>query len=266
VENVNACWLRKQAFILGVLSLALLGYQMPAVAIVNMDELHFSDRGLGASGALFLNYSGANGNEDNSRIGMGFNYRYNGEVASNLVSANVNRGESNGIRDSNNAFVHMRHIRNINNNRAWEIFAQLEKNEFTRLKLRSLLGGGLREKITDLEERQQFLGLGLFYSEEKLDQAQLLNEDAEQSYTRVNFYSLNRLTWSQNTKLYFTFYAQPVINDWKDYRLLGIASLNVAIDSNLKLKISYNLTHDSEPPALVKKTDSRYVTGFEYSF
>lgn len=245
---------------------ALLGFMSPVSAIVNMEDMHFSDGKPGGSGSLLFDYSGAKGNEDKSQSGMGFNYRFASEESLNLFSANYRRGESNGVRDTNNAFLHARHIREMNNKKAWEVFAQLEKNEFTRLKLRSLFGGGLRKKITDRDKTQQYLGLGLFYAIEKLDPAKVVDEEAETRNTRVNFYSLNRLVWSDNTKFYFTLYAQPVINDWKDYRLLGIASLNVAIDQHLSLKLSYNVSHDSEPPALVKQTDSRYMTGFEYHF
>jgi len=241
-------------------------FSVSAQAIVNVEDLHFNDGGLGSSGAVSLDFSGAKGNEDKSRIGTGFLYRLTQEKTTDLVSANYHHGETNGVRDSNNAFLHARHIHDINNTKAWEVFAQVEKNEFTRLKLRSLLGGGLRKKLIDDESYRQYLGLGLFYSVEKLDQAEVTNEDSEQRSTRVNFYSLNRWIWSKNTKLYATLYAQPVINDWKDYRLLGIASLKVAIDTHLSLKVNYTVSRDSEPPALVKKTDTRYFTGFEYQF
>lgn len=249
-----------------LLSACLVSFSVSAHAIVNVEDLHFNDSGPGSSGAVSLDISGAKGNEDKSRIGTGFLYRLSQEKTTDLVSANYHHGETNGVRDSNNAFLHARHIHDLNNTKAWEVFAQVEKNEFTRLKLRSLLGGGLRKTLMDEADYRQYLGLGLFYSVEKLDQAEVTNEDSEQRSTRVNFYSLNRWIWSKNTKLYATLYAQPVINDWKDYRLLGIASLKVAIDTHLSLKVNYTVTHDSEPPALVKQTDSRYFTGFEYQF
>lgn len=237
-----------------------------AHAIVNVEDLHFNDAGIGSSGSVSLDVSGAKGNEDKSQIGMGFLYRLAQEQTTDIVSSNYHYGKTSDIRDSNNAFLHLRHIHDINDTKAWEVFTQVEKNEFTRLKLRSLLGGGLRKKLIDDKSYRQYMGLGLFYSVERLDQAAVTNEESEQRHTRVNFYTLNRWIWSKNTKLYATLYAQPVINDWKDYRLLGIASLKVAIDTHLSLKVNYTITRDSEPPALVKKNDIRYFTGFEYQF
>jgi len=246
--------------------LLLLGATQSVSAIVNMEELHFSTVKSENKGAFSLSYSGAKGNEDRSRLGLGMSYRMSGDNSANLISANVVRGESNGVRDSNNAFAHLRHIREFSEINAWEIFTQVEKNEFTRLNLRSLIGGGVRHRIGDAERYRQFLGLGLFYSIEKLDEAKVTNEDAEQRYTRVNFYSLNRIVWSDTSKLYFTVYAQPAVNEWDDYRLLGIVSLKVAVDNNIKLSISYNITHDSKPPELVRETDVRYLTGIEFEF
>jgi len=263
-EILNA--IRYRSSIRLFITFVLAGFLSPVFAIVNMEDMHFSSGTPGAAGSVLLDFSGAKGNEDKSRVGVGFDFRQGNEESLNIFSANYHRGESNGIRDSNNAFIHARHIREMNNKKAWEVFAQMGKNEFTRLKLRSLLGGGLRKKITDLDRQQQFLGLGLFYSVEKLDQTVVTNEDSEQRSTRVNFYSLNRWIWSENSKFYLTFYAQPVINEWSDYRLLGIASLKVAIDESINLKISYNVSHDSKPPEFVRETDSRYITALEYNF
>lgn len=239
---------------------------LPAQAIVSMEELHFSKGKPGSSAGISLNLSGARGNEDKSSIGFGANYRLTTQESSlNLFTASYNRGETKGVRDTNNAFFHARHIRDVSANKTWEVFAQLERNEFTRLKLRSLAGGGLRKKLYYDDLKQMLLGLGLFYSVEELENT-TANEESKTQVTRVNFYNLNRFSWTDNSKIYTTLYAQPVINHWNDYRILAVASLKVAIDANLKLNVSVNVTHDSEPPLGVRKTDTRYLTGFEYTF
>jgi len=63
-----------------------------------------------------------------------------------------------------------------------------------------------------------------------------------------------------------TTYYQPAVDDFGDYRLLEDAALSVKMTDSLSLKVSLNLAHDSQPPQDVKKTDTTYSTGIEYSF
>ena len=44
------------------------------------------------------------------------------------------------------------------------------------------------------------------------------------------------------------------------------ATLSVKMTDTLSLNASLDLAHDSKPPQAVKKTDTTYSTGVEYSF
>ena len=63
-----------------------------------------------------------------------------------------------------------------------------------------------------------------------------------------------------------TTYYQPAVDDFNDFRVLEEATLSVKMTDNLALNLSLNLSHDSKPPQAVKKTDTTYSTGIEYSF
>jgi putative salt-induced outer membrane protein YdiY len=232
-----------------------------AFAIVNIESARIQKKEDGFSGQLEVDASVQSGNTSNTRIGAGSRLQWIRGKVTDFIVLNYDYGESSSTRDINKAFLHGRHIVQRNEHWAWEAFGQLEQNEFTRLSFRALGGGGLRRTIReDADKGAMYVGVGGFYSTERLD------DDSVSNLVRVNTYLVFKHVFNPTTHFVSTTYYQPATTDFDDYRALEQAALTVAINKSLNLKLSVDIAHDSQPPAGVKSTDTTFRTGIEYRF
>ena len=232
-----------------------------AFAIVNIENIRVQKSEDGFSGQLEIDASLQSGNTNNTRIGIGSRLQWIRGNQTNFLVLNHDYGEKSGIRDINKSFLHGRHIIQQNKKWAWEAFGQLEQNEFTRLSLRTLAGGGVRRTLREEADKSAiYLGLGGFYSTERLD------DNSTTDLVRANLYFVVKHAFNQNTHFIGTAYYQPAVSNLGDYRALGQVALSVAISKKLDLKLSLDLANDSQPPTGVKSTDTSFRTGIEYRF
>lgn len=251
--------------------LALVGLLtvFPLQAIVNVESLRIDpDKKQQGFDALFsLDINGNNGNTQNARSSLGAQLKWYNPRSTDLVIVDYAYGESADLKDTDKSFFHYRHVWAVNPVLSWEAFGQLQTNEFTRLKLRSLVGGGARLNIlSDSDVHTAYLGLGLLRSREKLD-ALLGTIDEQQQYaTRANIYQVYQYRISPQSRLINMVYYQPDVSEFSDYRLLEQLALKVDINDRLSLKVSVDLAHDSRPPQSIESTDTSYNTGLEYRF
>jgi putative salt-induced outer membrane protein YdiY len=247
----------------------ILFFSNSAIAIVNIENMRIgSDKqGSGFDAKVTLDVNGKNGNTKKIKAGFGSRLQWYEENSTRFVVLNYEYGESVGIKDTDKSFFHSRNIWHQSDLISWELFAQLESNEFTRLSLRSLLGGGVRlNLINDSENQAAYFGLGFFRSKEDLDQ-QLGATDSGVDYaSRANLYLVYKYKISSHSRLANTFYYQPDISEMSDYRLLEQFGLQVDINDQLAFKVSIDMVHDNRPPQNIIKTDTSYNTGFEYRF
>lgn len=230
-------------------------------AIVNIESARVQKKEDGFSGQLEVDASVQSGNTSNTRIGAGSRLQWIRGKVTDFIVLNHDYGESSGTRDINKAFLHGRHIVQRNEHWAWETFGQLEQNEFTRLSFRALGGGGLRRTIReDTDKGAMYVGVGGFYSTERLD------DDSVTNLVRANTYFVYKRALNPNTRFVSTTYYQPATSDFGDYRLLEQAAFSVGINKSLDLKLSIDVAHDSQPPVGVKSTDTSFRTGIEYRF
>jgi putative salt-induced outer membrane protein YdiY len=234
-----------------------------------MDSLHFDSTNLGITGALSLGLNGATGNTEKMQTNVDAHLKWNKPGFSNIIMVNYQYGKTNEVRDTNKAFLHFRHIHDIqDSNFDWELFSQVERDEFTRLSLRSLIGAGLRMPVI-IDEKptsKHYFGIGAFYSRESLNEVNNIIDDGIRNITRGNFYVLTKMQLTDTTRVYNTLYYQPNLETISDFRLLEVATLKVKMNHSLDLKLGLQITHDSEPVQTIKETDLTYWTGIEYSF
>lgn len=190
------------------------------------------------------------------------------EAATDSIVLNYDRGETSGVTDTDKAFLHARHIGHITDRRAWEVFGQIEQNEFTRLSYRSLIGGGLRWIVLkDASERTSVtVGAGAFYSRERLEPLVGTTDAGVETLGRARFYVTAKHHINDNVRIASTTYYQPALQDVDDFHALEELALRIKLIDRLDLKLSLDVTHDSRPPQLVEKTDVSYRTGIEYAF
>jgi putative salt-induced outer membrane protein YdiY len=237
-----------------------------AQAIVNMDNLHFRSFQTGFSGAADLMLSGSSGNTENSLISLNSQMQWNTDTAINLLLIGSDYGKSSGERNVNKHFIHGRHIRRWLENIDYEFFAQVEKNEFTRLSRRSLLGAGYRFSFANGQATRVILGAGAFHSVEDIEPRTGLTDDATEKLTRGNFYLLSRHNINKQLKLSNVLYYQPDLSNTADYRLLYEGDISVKINESLDMKVSLDITHDSMPPQTIEETDASLKVGLQVNF
>jgi len=244
-----------------ILFLILLPAQ--SLAIIDAEGLGVGVDKEGVNGKAGLSVNGSSGNSDKiSAEGSARLAWLHGEQTEILVASHA-YGKSRGVRDTNRSFVHLRHRYAWSGALDVEGFAQAQQNEFARLKLRTLLGGGVRLKQQSGDWRY-YLGLGSFYESETLRRSAAL--EPKSRLWRGNSYLIMHAALNELVSLENTVYFQPAWRDSSDYRFLENASLHVSLTDSLSLRLSIELEQDSRPPAGVKTSDVNYKTGLEFKF
>jgi len=243
-------------------------YLNPAVAIVNIENMRVdsAEKTQGFDSKLALDINGDNGNTQKIKAGVGARAQWYSESGTRFFVINYEYGESSDIKDTDKTFLHFRNIWYRSKGLAWEAFTQFESNEFTRLKLRALVGGGIRWKILQNHTQAAYLGAGLFRSKEELDPALLVTDEGITYNNRINTYMVYKYAITDHSRISNTLYYQPDINETSDYRLLEQFGLQLDITERLSFKLSLDMSHDSQPPQQIKQTDTSYNMGFEYNF
>jgi len=238
-----------------------------AYAIVSMESVHLGHPPEGYSGAFDVNASGAWGNTQTGAVAAGLKLVRQKNPATDFILVNYQYGESRGSRDKNKAFVHGRHIQQITTKYAWEGFAQLSKDEFTRLTRRALFGAGMRVGLWQTSEvTQGYFGLGGFYEQEKLDVDTASGESDREYAWRGNMYFVIKSKLNEAVSILSATYYQPDLGRVADFRAIENASLVSKLTDKLAAKISLDISHDSKPPSGVKQTDTTLTVGLDVSF
>ena len=255
-------------YLQNLLFLSVISYTEASIAIVNTENMRVeaSEKTEGVDKKLAFDISGKNGNTQKIKAGLGARVQWYEKDATRFIVVNYEYGESADVKDTNKTFVHLRNIQYQSKNFAWESFAQIAEDEFTRLDSRMLLGGGVRLKLIKSEDKSVDLGLGLFREREKLDLVPLTTDAGVDYGNRMNLYLVYKSTLSSHSRLSSTLYYQPDINEMSDYRLFEQFALQLDITENLSFNLSVDIYHDSKPAQLIKGTDTTYNTGFEYNF
>ena len=235
-----------------------------AWAIINIEREGVDDGALGREGTFQVSVNGQSGNSEtvSAELGARIHWRY--ADYSQFVAVSAKYGESAGETNADQTFLHLRHIQGAKvEPLAWEVFAQLERDEFRDLNVRALLGAGVRRNLwRDLVQTSATLGLGGFYSFERYDS----DPDEDETRLRANSYFALQHQLSEQTSVSSTTYVQPRVTQLSDLRVLQQTALTVALAKQLALKVSLDIMHDSEPPRDVEATDVVYKTTLVFEF
>jgi putative salt-induced outer membrane protein YdiY len=243
------------------------GLSSSAFAIVSMESVHLGKPPQGFSGAFDLSFDADYGNTEERTTATGIKLQHTREKHINFVIANYEYGESSGAKTKNKSFAHYRHIYQRRADHALEGFAQLSSNEFTRLNLRALAGGGVRLALGETTEKSAFLlGLGAFYEREDLDVDAAAGEDETTEAVRGNCYLVLKFQFNDNVSLVSSTYYQPDFGRFSDFRAIEDLSLVSKLTERLALNIGLDISHDSEPPPAVDETDASIKVGLSVTF
>lgn len=245
--------------------LLALGFGHSANAIVNMESLHTGTPKAGFSGNVELSVSQTSGNTENEDYTLGSRLQWHRGKFTDYLLLRGAYGESAGVKTTDNRFLHARHIYQFLPRWALEGYLQAEQDSFARLEFRGLAGGGARYTLYQKDERGSiYLGLGAYYSEERIDDS--YPDGGSVKFWRGSSYLILKYQATKNTALVSATYYQPAFEGADDYRMLEQAAMKVKLNDTLSLVLSADYRYDSRPPIGVEKRDLSYTTAFSLEF
>jgi hypothetical protein len=156
-----------------------------------------------------------------------------------------------------NRMTHLRHNYRLRDNLASVVFLQGQHDPFRRIETRLLAGAGLRVDLLRGGEWEGGVGATWMLEGDEL------TDDNRGMFTenRLSFFGSLYSTGSEEAKVDVVMFYQPRVDDFSDARAFVAASVEVDIIGGLYLLLRYNLTHDSEPPPGVLRTDQTLRSG-----
>jgi putative salt-induced outer membrane protein YdiY len=205
------------------------------------------------------------GNTDLLRLSSDLNINYKKKKNYLFLVGNITYGEKKKEAYINKGFAHLRGIRRFSKRFMAEAFAQLEFNEFIKLKRRNLLGGGIRILLLSYEKGKcGFIvntGFGLMWEKELFnkDDGVILKEDTSvlksTNYLSLRWAITDTLTLGNVTYLQFN------IGSEKSTRIISDLNFDVKISKVLSYTAKLNYRYDNNPPLNVKNYDIQIKNG-----
>lgn len=240
-------------------------FSQTANAIVSMESLHTGSPKEGFSGKVELSLSSTSGNTDKKDYALGSRLQWHKDKITDYLLLSGDYGESGGVKTTENSFLHARHIYQFWPRLAAEGYIQAEQDTFARLEFRGLVGAGGRYTLYQRDSRGMiYLGLGAYYSEERIDDS--YPDGGTDKLWRGSTYLILKYQATKNTTLVSSSYYQPAFDGADDYRMLEQAAMKVKLNDILSLVISADYRYDSQPPIGVEKRDVTYTTAFSLEF
>ncbi len=221
----------------------------------------------GFSGNVSGSFSSKSGNTEKDEYSLGARLQYDeGEHFVVWGVLSYDYGKSEGVKNEDSAYLHLRYIHALDAEKAWcaELFAQTQQDDFKDINNRSLLGAGLRWRFFDSEKwGRGYAGLGAMY--ETVSYArESLNRDED--HGRLNSYVAYTKRLPNASRLSYVGYYQPRLDEASDYVTTHSLELIVPIYGSLQLSLGADYAYDSRPPAGIKKKDTAFKSTLLWEF
>jgi hypothetical protein len=144
-----------------------------------------------------------------------------------------------------------------------EIFTQMQYNERISLQKRTLGGLGFRYRLWKQKEGRSYVGIAYMY-----EHANWLGEtETRKDHRMTSYFSVNQL-FKDKFKVAATFYFQPLLKNWNNNRISGVATAQYLLTKKLSFKSSLNIHYDNDPRLLVTVPDLtfQWVNGIRFDF
>lgn len=221
-------------------------------AQVNMESDRGGDKeGWGLKADLGITLQGGNVNTFSYKLGMRADLVK--EKNHYYLVLNTQYGEESGVSFRDQGFGHLRwtHMRGV---LGFEVFSQVEYDDFRLLKMRQLNGLGLRAEF------MQSLAIG---ASGMSDYESLRGASEGQLDWRGSSYISLSEKLGETFKIHVVGYYQPLFKDFSDYRLSGIATLSAVVTKYFSIKNEVSYAFDTKPPDGVQRRDAQLMVSFE---
>lgn len=228
-----------------------------AFAQVNIEKYNNLNSTNGLNGNLSFYISSKTGNTDIQEFEIDGRINLKGDNYYSFLIGQGEYGWNKGKEYSNNALLHFRYIREIDDIFNPEFFSQINYNKSRLLLFRSLAGIGLRTTIISDSNNNFTYGTAYMYEYEHLD---VVNINKTYHHRWSNYISYSA-SLSKSSRLSIVIYAQPRFDDFSDIRMLSENHLGVGLTDKLSLSINFSMMYYSKPPLEVKELDTNTKVG-----
>lgn len=230
--------------------------------IVNVESARMQSDTTGWKGNLGAAFSVIKNTQQIVQLDVNAHVQYKTTKDLYLLLGNYTFLKGAGQELVNNTFFHFRYNRKINDMLRWEVFTQTQSNVVTGIQSRFLIGTGPRFKITANKVFRLYAATLIMYEQEKevAADAQLKKDLRNSSYVSFSY------TPAGNIELVSTSFYQPLLRNFKDFRLLNQETLKISATKNLAFIINWNYLYDSYPAVNTPETNYTFSTGFNYAF
>lgn len=173
-----------------------------------------------------------------------------------------------GARSDHVAFAHLRYTQMVAPRYGYELFSQANFDQFQRLNLRLLLGGGYRMVVANDHRIQFWFGTGLFAEQEDYNLKGVEGADQypeDRLNVRWSTYGTLKVNApDQRISLVNTLYVQPTIDNFRDLRIYYEGRFTARVYRMLAISLSSTITHDTTPVPGIQKTDIRFNGALQF--
>lgn len=230
-----------------------------AASFVNIESLRQSHKE-GWYGSSGITSGGSSGNINIFRLGLTSQNIYKTENNEVIFSNRFDYTEAGRNRIANSGNTHLRYSQKVLPYLKWEVFSQAEFNEFQKLKLRTVNGGGLRWRLYSGDENSLFLGTGLYYEDE------VVIDDDDQNNFRGNLYLSFRRLVRNLLEITMTGYYQPSHKTMSDYRVRMNLGLEFKVLKGLTWVNEIRYMADTRPPEGIRREDVFFNVGMSLRY
>ncbi len=237
------------------------------LATVNIEKYRLSLEDDGATGSLSLGVTSKTGNVDTFETSLsgtaGARFAENflllvvsGKYAAKRTGDDRLESPSGSLFDPDARYANKllgaaRYNRDLHERWVWELFGQVEYDEFLRLDLRALGGTGPRFTLLAKEQGAVHVGTAYMLEHESQD-PDLVAEHPTTLAHRWTSYLSFAFSPTDSLEISSTGYIQPRFTDFSDFRILNESELSVAITEHFSLGVAFTLRHDSDPAELIE--------------
>lgn len=229
------------------------------IAQVNTEVFRREADSTGVYANIGAAFDGEVGNTNDWQFSINVDVLYQ-MTSSELLLINQSKySESNEARVSNNAFSHLRWIYDSTTLLKYEAFYQIEFDEFLDLEERQLLGLGLRSYVIRKGYGFLAIGSGVMYEVELYESP--VNSD-KRLWRSTNYVS-HRFKLSETVDIDGTYYAQPSISTFSDFRILINQRVNIKVDEAVSVILDLKDRYDNEPGMGIKSNQLEFMVGVQ---
>ena len=223
------------------------------------------DRENGFWGEFSLPIEWQTGNTNLTKIGFELDSVWLHQNRLVLLLIDENYGSRENERYLSKGFEHLRYRQTLSELLAVESFVQHGFNEFQRIKMRALLGAGMRFTLSQWETGNLVYGTAYMFEYEIVDSGDSEDAGDHLRSSRWSNYLQFAHTIKENLTFSETVFFQPVITNPDDFRLLNQTAFRVASEG-IFMELSLQLTYDTRVPEDVYSTQTILKSSLGYAF